>query len=135
MRHGNKPERRWSTERAKDSTAFKRGEELAQSQRKPCAFMPGRNSHVRSTPSLPSFLNLTVLNLCAILCILVRSHSVEKWPMILVVLGGVKHMATNPSTIVSRQELIKRMAQEANLSQKQAATALESALDSIREAL
>ena len=44
-------------------------------------------------------------------------------------------MATNTSTIVSRQELTKRIAQEANLSQKQAAAALESALDAIREAL
>lgn len=39
------------------------------------------------------------------------------------------------STIVGRQELTRRIAQDANISQKQAAKALETTLDSIRDAL
>jgi len=44
-------------------------------------------------------------------------------------------MATTESTTVGRQELTKRIASEAKISQKQAAAALEAALSSIREAL
>lgn len=39
------------------------------------------------------------------------------------------------ATILGRQELTKRVAQDANLSQKQASKALETVLDSIRDAL
>jgi nucleoid DNA-binding protein len=45
-----------------------------------------------------------------------------------------ERMATE-STTVGRQELTKRIASEAKISQKQAAAALEATLDSIREAL
>jgi nucleoid DNA-binding protein len=45
-------------------------------------------------------------------------------------------MATKTeSTTVGRQELTKRIAQQADMSQKQAAAALEAALTAIREAL
>jgi nucleoid DNA-binding protein len=48
---------------------------------------------------------------------------------------NTKGESTPSSTTVGRQELTKRIAQEANISQKQAAAALEAALKSIREAL
>ena len=44
-------------------------------------------------------------------------------------------MATNHATIVGRDHLTKQMAKASNLSQKQAAAALEATLSSIREAL
>jgi DNA-binding protein HU-beta len=43
--------------------------------------------------------------------------------------------AKSASTTVGRQELSKRISQQANISQKQAAAVLEVTLDSIREAL
>ena len=43
--------------------------------------------------------------------------------------------AKSASTTVGRQELSKRISQQANISQKQAASVLEVTLDSIREAL
>ena len=47
-----------------------------------------------------------------------------------------KQAATaSPSSTFGRQELIKRIAKEANLTQKQATDVLEVSLDSIREAL
>ena len=42
---------------------------------------------------------------------------------------------TSTSNIIGRQELTKRIAKEANLTQKQAAQALEIALGTIRQAL
>jgi nucleoid DNA-binding protein len=43
--------------------------------------------------------------------------------------------ASAKTTTVGRQELSKRISQQANISQKQAAAVLEATLDSIREAL
>src|SRR5207237_7814253 len=49
--------------------------------------------------------------------------------------GGFRKMAKAKSDIVGRQELTRRIATEAKLTQKQAAQVLEATLATIREAL
>jgi len=48
---------------------------------------------------------------------------------------GAAALAKTESTTVGRQELSKRISQQAKISQKQAAEVLEATLDTIREAL
>jgi DNA-binding protein HU-beta len=50
-------------------------------------------------------------------------------------MATTKKASENESTTVGRQELSKRISQQAKISQKQAAEVLEAALDSIRDAL